>query len=75
MITCSNTETSDVVIDNGPDQSLGLKRGGESTIETDNRSTEQEGNMDPIDMLMPVLGRHLVVEQGRQSTFWHRWSW
>jgi hypothetical protein len=31
--------------------------------------------MDPIDMLMPVLGRHLVVEQRRQSTFWHRWSW
>jgi hypothetical protein len=75
MISSSDTETSDEIIDDGPDQSLSLESGGESTIEADKRSTYQQSEVNPIDFLMPILSGDLVVEHRRQFAFGERWSW
>jgi hypothetical protein len=54
VVTGSDADTGDVVVNNRPDQSLGLKLSSESSIETNERSTAQKGNVDPIEMLVPI---------------------
>lgn len=54
MVTCGDTETGHEVVGNGPDGSLELKWRPKSLNATIQRNADDEIDIQPVDMLIPV---------------------
>jgi hypothetical protein len=55
QLTCCDTETGEEVVDNGPDGGLELQRHPEGLDQPVQGDTNDEDDVQPVDMLVPVL--------------------
>ena len=55
MLTCCDTQTGEEVVDDGPDGGLELQRDPEGLDAAVHGDTDDEGDVQPVDMLIPVL--------------------
>lgn len=58
MLTCGDTETSEEVVDDGPNGSLQLERHPERLDASVGRNANDEEHVQPVDVLVPVLTGH-----------------
>lgn len=55
MVSCGDTETSSEVVDNGPEGSLPKEWSPDGLNAAEGRNTENEENIEPVDVFEPVL--------------------
>lgn len=60
-LTCGNTETSEEVVDDGPDGSLQLQWHPQGLNTTIDGNADDEEDVQPVDVLVPVGTGHLGV--------------
>ena len=58
MIPCGNTEASGEVVGNGPDGGLELERNPVGLYAAVQRNANNEGDVKPVDVLVPVCTSH-----------------
>lgn len=58
MVTGSNAETGAEVVDDGKQRRLPFQWCPEGVDETSNGHTDNQGDVQPVDVLVPVLPRH-----------------
>lgn len=58
MVACCDTETSHEIIGNRPESGLELERHPKSLDAAINRYADDEGDIQPVDMLVPVRSGH-----------------
>lgn len=54
MVSCCNAQASCEVVSNGPNGSLEVQRSPVSTDETDHRNADNEDDIQPVDVLIPI---------------------
>jgi len=52
--TCCDSKTGHKVVDDSPNQSLRLDWGGEEAIDTEQRHADENDNMEPVKMSVPI---------------------
>jgi len=61
MVACCDPETGSEVIGDGPDCGRSTERSPESGNATDKRDADNQDNIEPVDVLVPVLSGHWRV--------------
>jgi len=52
--TCCDSKTGHKVVEDSPHDSLRLDRGGEEAIDTEQRHADENNDMKPIEMFVPI---------------------
>lgn len=60
MVSGSDSETTVEVVGEGPDDRLELERSREGVDEAHQRNEEDEGDVEPVNVLVPVAQRHFL---------------
>ena len=58
MVACCDTETGSEVIGDGPDCGRSAERSPESGDATNDRDANNQNDIEPVDVLVPVLSGH-----------------
>ena len=58
MVTCGDAETSGIIIENGEDSGLEVERSPDGLDQSVKRDEDNEGDVKPVDVLVPVFPRH-----------------
>lgn len=61
MVTSSDAKTSEEVVENSEDGGLGVERNPVRRNQTGKRNEDDEGRIEPVHVLVPVLGRDGLV--------------
>lgn len=69
VVSCGDTKAGSKVIDNGPNECRKTKRSPGSVDESDDWDNEDEDDVKPIDVLVPILFRHWLI-----GDVWLAWA-
>lgn len=72
MITSSDTETSNKVVDDGPDQCLFSQFSSEDTVQCNERSNAEQDGLRPIDEFCPIFACNGLIKERRHLCLWKR---
>lgn len=61
MVTSGDSKTGKVVVEDGKGESLPVEGCPQGSNQTHDRNADNEGNIEPIDMLVPIGPRHFGV--------------
>lgn len=65
MVAGSDTKTGREIVGNGPDGGRKTERRPVGSDEASNRNTDNEGDVEPVDVLVPILSRDREISDVR----------